>query len=396
MAKLISAQEAASRMGVKVETLYAYVSRGIVESHPGPGRTRQFESRAIDVLARRGRPRQSSRNTSLNLLIETHLTSLAADGVRYRGHPSRELATTGPFEEVAALLWGTEPTTRPWIGEDIPLPSNVGHAAAIRIIVANLLATGTDADGLTANDVARAGRHLIASVVDSLPIISASPIATLHLLDGTRIRRSIAGRLWGKLSTQLPTKQLVLTLNAALVLLADHELAASTLGVRVAASARANPYAIVSTGLGVLSGALHGGASRPSRALMEDALNRGAVTAVSSLLNAGQLAPGFGHKVYVGIDPRAAVLFDLLRSTPSASHVMAVADDVCAEVRQRVEREPNVDFALAVFTHVAGMTPDAAEAIMAISRMSGWLAHAIEEYLEPPLRFRPRALYLGP
>jgi citrate synthase len=173
-------------------------------------------------------------------------------------------------------------------------------------------------------------------------------------------------------------------------------LAASTLAVRVAASAHANPFAVVTTGLGVLSGTLHGGASRPARALLDDALTRGAGPAVTALASTGQRAPGFGHKVYAGIDPRAEVMFELLRRSSGAHHVLAVADDVCAEVRKRFDREVNIDFAMAAFTHVSDMPPDAAEVIMAISRTAGWLAHAIEEYREVPLRFRPRARYVGP
>ena len=105
MAQLLTAREASNRMGVKVETIYAYVSRGVLESHPGPGRVRLFDPRAIETLALRGRPRQSSRSTSLNMLIETGVTSLAADGVRYRGLLNAELARTQSFEQVAHLLW---------------------------------------------------------------------------------------------------------------------------------------------------------------------------------------------------------------------------------------------------------------------------------------------------
>lgn len=398
MAHLLTARDAANRMGVKVETIYAYVSRGVLESHPGPGRARLFDSRAIETLARRGRPRQSSRSTSLNMLIETGVTSLAADGVRYRGLHNAELARTQSFEQVAHLLWlgALDPAHSPWRGGHHPTAPGLDLPNALRVIAAHALSRAPQEIGRSADEVAAVGRHLIATMTDSLPRLSSRIPHLVLPVGGPPIRSSIAGRLWGKLSVGAATPSLLAALNATLVLLADHELAASTLAVRVAASAHANPFAVVTTGLGVLSGTLHGGASRPARALLDDALARGAGVAVTALARTGQRAPGFGHKVYAGIDPRAEVLFELLRRSSGARRVLAVADDVCTEVRKRFDREANIDFAMATFTHVAAMPADAAEAIMAISRTAGWLAHAIEEYREVPLRFRPRARYVGP
>jgi citrate synthase len=395
---LLTAREAANRMGVKVETIYAYVSRGVLESHPGPGRERLFDARAIETLARRGRPRQSSRSTSLNMLIETGVTSLAADGVRYRGRPNAGLARTHTFEQVAHLLWlgALDQAHAPWRGGHHPTALGLDLPNALRVIAAQALSHAPKEIGQSADDVASVGRYLIATMTDSLPSMSTRIPHLVLPVGGPPIRSSIAGRLWGKLSVSAAAPSLLAALNASLVLLADHELAASTLAVRVAASAHANPFAVVTTGLGVLSGTLHGGASRPARALLDDALAHGANEAVAALARTGQRAPGFGHKVYAGIDPRADVLFDLLRRSSQAHRVLAVADDVCTEVQKRFDREANIDFAMAVFTHVADMPPDAAEAVMAISRTAGWLAHAIEEYREVPLRFRPRARYIGP
>jgi citrate synthase len=332
------------------------------------------------------------------MLIETAVTSLAADGVRYRGLRNAELARTHTFEQVAHLLWlgALDPAHSPWRGGHHPTAPGLDLPNAIRVITAHALSQASNDIGHSAHDVAAVGRYLIATMTDSLPKLSARIPHLVLPVGGPPIRSSIAGRLWGKLSVSAATPALLAALNATLVLLADHELAASTLAVRVAASAHANPFAVVTTGLGVLSGTMHGGASRPARALLDDALARGAGAAVTALAHAGQRAPGFGHKVYAGVDPRAAILFELLSRSSGAHHVLAVADDICTEVRKRFDREANIDFAMAAFTHVAAMPPDAAEAVMAISRTAGWLAHAIEEYREVPLRFRPRALYIGP
>ena len=380
-------------MGVKVETLYAYVSRGVLESYPGDGRARLVDARAVDALARRGRPRQSSRDTSLNLLIETSITSISTDGVRYRGHLSSDLARTCSFEQVAELLWtGSLPhSSPPWNGS--VMATGLGHdlPTAIRLIAAHVAAAAPSAGF----DIAAAGRAMIASMTDSLALVGSAKVVRLPLVDQPPISRSIAARLWGKLSVRPPTQKLVSTLNTSLVLLADHDLATSTLGVRVAASTRANPYAAVTAGLSILSGSLHGGASRPARALIDDALTSGASRAVSTLVKRGERMPGFGHTIYPALDPRAAVLLERVAELPGSGRAVAAADSIRADVLRRFDRHANVDFAMALFTHVAGMSADAAEAMMAVARTAGWLAHALEEYQQPPLRFRPRSLYTG-
>jgi hypothetical protein len=185
-------------------------------------------------------------------------------------------------------------------------------------------------------------------------------------------------------------------LSASLVLLADHELAASTLAARVAASVRADPYAVVGTGLGAMSGALHGGASLGAETLLAAAADPSDVPrVVGELLRRGEKVPGFGHFVYRAGDPRAILLLDLVRRAAPKSGPLAVAEAVLAEVRQKSLPEPNIDLAIATLARVAGMTRGSGEAIFAVARAAGWIAHALEAYAGPgPLR--PRAVYTGP
>jgi citrate synthase len=180
------------------------------------------------------------------------------------------------------------------------------------------------------------------------------------------------------------------------VLLADHELAASTLAARVAASVRADPYAVIGTGLGAMGGALLGGASLGVENLLTAAGTPAGVPAViRDLLRRGERVPGFGHFVYRAGDPRAARLLELIRAAAPRSRGLAVADAVRAEVSGRGLPGPNIDFAVAVLARVAGMTDGAGEAIFAVARTAGWAAHAMEEYARAtPLR--PRAVYVGP
>jgi citrate synthase len=404
----LSTAEAARRMGVKVETLYAYVSRGLLESLPGPdGKSSRFDVRAIEELARRGRPRQSSRAASLNILIETQLTSLSPQGVRYRGVSSGELALTHTFEDVAELLWGGElPDRRAararWDAYQLPgfMPGS-GNAAigdTLRLATARLMVASPH-NGRSLDEVAAAGRMLIATMIESLPILGDGRTPRLVLAKGMSgmppLRGTIAGRLWTRLSPRRPARGLLPVVNAALVLMADHELAASTLAVRVAASTHADPLATVSAGLGALSGPLHGSASSAARRLLVRAGEVGAAQAIGELLARRERVPGFGHRVYADVDPRAALLLDMLRHTLPRSRAVAVATDVQSVVLDRIGKEPNVDFALATLTTSADMVADGGEAIMSIARVAGWLAHALEEYGEAPLRFRPRAHYVG-
>jgi citrate synthase len=105
--------------------------------------------------------------------------------------------------------------------------------------------------------------------------------------------------------------------------------------------------------------------------------------------------PGFGHRVYRDRDPRWECLIDRLRSLDPAAPVLAAADDLVAVVQQRIQVFPNVDLALAVLAHALRLAPEATELIFAVARTGGWIAHALGEYGERPLRLRPEGRYIG-
>ena len=251
--------------------------------------------------------------------------------------------------------------------------------------------------------VAAAGRAIIAGLVDCLPLAGAgNQPATAGAGDqetgagDQETAPGIPARLWPRLSSDDSPPGLLDALRAALILLADHELAASTLAARVAASVRADPYAVVATGLGAVGGALHGGASLGAETMLAAAQDAaGAPRVVGELLRRGERVPGFGHFVYRGGDPRAGLLLAMVRRAVPASPRLAVVDAVLAEMHRRSLPEPNIDFALAVLASCAGMIRGAGEVIFAVARTAGWLAHALEEYTaRTPLR--PRAVYTGP
>jgi citrate synthase len=182
-------------------------------------------------------------------------------------------------------------------------------------------------------------------------------------------------------------------LDAALVLLSDHELATSTLAARVAASTRADPFSVVLAGLGAVAGKLHGKAARSVHELLAHAAATSPEVAVARALDEGGATLGFGHPVYRGTDPRAAHLLE--RLAPMLKRDARRCLDDVQRIASGGRAMPNVDFALGALAFAMQMPLGATEAIFAIARAAGWIAHALEEYGEAPLRFRARAVYIG-
>jgi citrate synthase len=246
--------------------------------------------------------------------------------------------------------------------------------------------------------VTAAGRALIAGLVDCLPRLAPPRRGRAAARQGPPLpgATSIATRLWAGLSPADPEVGLVGVVDAALVLLADHELAASTVAARVAASVRADPYAVASAGLATVSGTLHGGASLGIEDLLRE-IDRPdtAASVVGTRLRRGERLRGFGHRLYPAGDPRARVLLDRLRAAAAGSPRLEAVEALLETTTGRGLPDPTVDLALAALAHVTAMTRGAGEAIFAIARTAGWIAHALEEY-DRNTPIRPRAIYTGP
>jgi citrate synthase len=399
----LSTAEAAARLGVKPATVYAYVSRGLLGRERSPdGRTSTFDPAEVDRLARPGRARRG-RRPATDLVVPSAITAIDQGRPWYRGLAVTDLAATRTFEAVAEWLWTARfPTSGTyWEAGEAALVSGRRAQAAlprealplerIRVIAAALAAGDELRLELRPAAVTAAGRALIAGLVDCLPLPGAPPSAPRAGGAG-----AIAARLWSGLSASDPEPELVGVLDAALVLLADHELAASTVAARVAASVRADPYAVVSAGLATVSGTLHGGASLGMEDLLDEIDRPGeAATVIGARLRRGERLWGFGHRLYPDGDPRAGYLLTRLRATAAGSPRMAVVDALLDATTHRGLPQPNIDLALAALAHVTSMTRGAAEAIFAIARTAGWIAHALEEY-DRNTPIRPRAVYTGP
>jgi citrate synthase len=372
---LIGATEAAATLGVTKPTLYAYVSRGLVTRQIAvDGRTSLYDRAEIEALARRSRRRATPERPSIDVQIATAITRLHDDSPTYRGRRVLDLLPACSFEQVADLLLTGEATGHrdDWRVDRVALARarSIVQAAAPSDPLTVLALTARSLELRPGDDTAVTARRLL-SIVPSV-------------LGGPQ-RGSIAERLT-RIWQPRPTPQLVDAVSVALVLLADHELATSTLAVRVAASVRASPPAAIAAGLDVVSGPMHGAAARASAALFAAADERDPLTAVETLLGSGRRLPGFGHSVYRRGDPRFEPLLTAVRAIPAPPERIATVDAVIREAGRSIGHLPNVDLALGALIHVAELPADAP--IFAVARIAGWAAHYDEELAERPVRFR--------
>ncbi len=355
------------------------------------GRTSLFDAEEVDSFrSRRRRPTEGE----LDTVIGTALTRVRDGDLRIRGSDLVVLARDDvDYEAVVDLLWDRERGS--WTAPADVLAAVRRTQAALpastpmldRLRVSTSVASSLDPlrFDLSAGGVRRAGEALIVAMVDGLPAVGAEPG-----------EGRLADRLWPRLTRRPSTAERRAVLNAALVLLVDHGLAPSTFGARIAASVRADPYSVVGAGLGVVGGLLHGAASGAVHELLDDAERTGdPSTSVGNAQRRHGTNPGFGHAVYETEDPRYAALMGGVsrawRSDPRLASVHAVRD----VISERTDAIPTVDLALGALSWLAGMERGAGEAIFAIARTAGWLAHGLEEYDEKPQRFRPHARYTG-
>ncbi|MEV6281139.1 citrate/2-methylcitrate synthase [Kribbella sp. NPDC051770] len=419
----LTTAEVAARLKVKPETIYAYVSRGLLTSTRARGRRGSlFLAADVARLADRtvDHPGAIER-------IETQLTSITNDNLHYRGHRVQDLVKTHTVESVATLLWtGTShpdrsptrpdrsPTRpgRPPFAPSPPFPTPPDQVALarqaiaaapptarltdkLRIAVAVLGAGDPLRYDLSPESVTRTARNLLGTLTSALP----GPDPEAPQTFGARLAPKLAQTVSPQLSAspspaptplaaaQSPAASLPDLLDAAVILLADHGLAVSTIAARVAASSRANLYAVISAGLGALDGHLHGAAPTLAYEFLARALDD-PTKALSAQLRSGDPTPGFGHKIYQQRDPRAQALLEMLGDHPVV--------DTIEHLTAQVPSFPNSDLALAAILHAHSLPAESGEALFAIARMIGWTAHALEEYAAPPLRFRALGVYTGP
>lgn len=370
--RLLSVDEAAARLGVKRETLYAYVSRGRITSQRGVDGRSYFDPDEVEALADRGR----GGSPGSALTMESSVSTVRGGRLSYRGHDAVELARYRRFEDAAELLWrGTLRPAPTWtpdpdavaIGRRAAsaLPDEAGLVARLPVVLAAL----DEALPETGDDV-EAARRLLASTVAAFPRLGE---------EGTD---GIDAALWARLSSRPPDHALLRALDAAMVLGAEHGLIFSTLTARVVANSGGSLGASALAGLALASSAsVRASALGPARRLLAE-IEDGADP--DKALDESPL-PRLDLR-YPDGDPRADALLALL---PDGPHVPLL------DALRRRDDHPSADVALAALANESGMVQEGAEAIALVARMAGWLAHAMEERRRPT-RLRISEVYTGP
>ncbi len=346
----------------------------------------------------------------------TAICAIDGDGGRllYRGYPVDELVGHVAFEDVAHLLWTGEfpdaaarealtaglqdagALPRPVL-ELLGVLPRTTSMCALRTAVSALGAFDQDPDDTSPQANYRRAVRLTgqfpAIVAAWARVGSGQPALTPRpdLGHAANFLYMLSGRVPSALHTRI--------MDACLVLHADHELNASTFAARVTAATLATMYAACTAAVGALAGPLHGGANTAvTHAVEEVGRPEAAAAWVRERLAAGERIPGFGHRVYRTVDPRAVILSRLARELGEAEndlrpYLVTVALEHA--VREEKGLYPNVDLYSGDVYRLLGIPVEMFTAVFAVSRVSGWTAHVLEQQEHNRL-IRPRADYVGP
>jgi len=387
----LSAGEAAAELSISPATLYAYVSRGLVRSEPAEDGARTRRYRADDVRSLKNRRAPMVEGQGLKAadlpVMDSAVSTITAEGPIYRGVKATTLSETATLEQTATLLWDSK-SSDPFAKSNMPVISPAMRkimdatedAPPIDRAIA-VLSQATEADPRAYNMVsegrAATGARIVRLVVATM--IGAEPSADpLH--------KQIA-RAWAP-----KHKHAEDLIRRALVLLADHELNASTFTVRCAASTGISLYDAVIAGLAALKGPRHGGVGPMASKMLDTLMADNIAAIVRERVSLGERFPGFGHMVYREGDPRAEAMLGPLVKT-------GIDERLAVEIPERIKEATgafaNCDYALAVMRRELDLPPGSETTIFAMARTAGWVAHAIEQ-LEMKTLIRPRARYTGP
>jgi citrate synthase len=387
----LSAGEAAAELSISPATLYAYVSRGLVRSEPtGDGaRMRRYRAEDVRSLKNRRAPlveTQGLKSSDLPVM-DSSVSTITEDGPIYRGVGAVALSATATFEQAATLLWDTQ-ASNPFANGNLPCVSPAMQSIALaadraapidRAIAVLSLATEADPAAFNSTREGRAATgakivRLVAAVILKTPP-KASPVHE-QIVRAWALNHPYANDL----------------VRRALVLLAEHELNASTFAVRCAASTGISLYDAVIAGLVALKGPRHGGVGPQASRLLDALLAGDAAAIIRDRVALGERFAGFGHMVYRDGDPRADAMFEAL---VKAGIDRRLTVEIPERIREATGQFPNCDYALAVMRRSLDMPVGSETALFAMARTAGWIAHASEQ-LESRTLIRPRARYVGP
>jgi citrate synthase len=334
----------------------------------------------------------------------------------YRGIDIHELAVKSTFEETTYLLWNgmlpNELALREFhsqlaLAREIDqriidmlkaFPRSATPMEVLRTAVSALSFYDADEKDNSHDANVRKAYHLTAQIAMIVAIYDRIRKG-LEIVPPDRSLNHAGNFLW-MLNGEKPSETATKTLDVALILHADHELNASTFAARVIAATLSDIHSAVTGAIGALKGPLHGGANEAVMRILYEIDKAGAdpVEYVKGMLAARQKISGFGHRVYKTEDPRATHLRKMSEQLGKDSghpkwYEMSRAIELYVNADKKLNA--NVDFYSASTYATLGIDIDMYTPIFAISRISGWCAHVIEQ-LDDNRLIRPRAEYIGP
>lgn len=334
----------------------------------------------------------------------------------YRGIDIHELADNSTFEEVCYLLWFGSLPTRAQLQEfklqlvrerklDAQIVSLLRQAPkhalpmdVLRTMVSSLAFFDPE---YKANDAGANARKAVRLTSQIAMIVAAYDRIRKGkpLIEPDR-SLSHAGNFLLMLNGEMPSETATRALDIALILHADHELNASTFAARVTAATLSDMHSAITSAIGTLKGPLHGGANEAVFKILEEIDKNGAdpVDYVKGMLSQKKKIPGFGHRVYTTEDPRATHLRQMSRDLGYSSGQtkwFEYSRKIEEFINSEKKLNANVDFYSASTYHTLGIDIDLFTPIFAVSRVSGWTAHVMEQLSDNRL-IRPRADYVGP
>ncbi len=353
------------------------------------------------------------------LALETELSFIdGQEGILvYRGYEISDLAKNASFEEVAYLLWNGELPNQSQLDElsgqlrasrtvhpDIidhlrhHTPNDANPMAALRTVISMLGLFDDEAE----DDSPEANMRKSIRLTAKLPTLVAAFDRIRKGLEPVAPKQqgSTAFDFLYMLNGEEPGPAAEGIMDAALVLHAEHGLNASTFTARVIGSTLSDMYSAITGAMGALKGPLHGGANiKVMEMLLElDASGEDVSAYIARKLAAGERIMGMGHRVYKTIDPRATILHGMLEGLSDEKGErkwLEMSDTIATAVKEAKGLNANVDFFSAAVYHLLGIQRDLYTPIFAVSRMTGWTAHLLEQWSENRL-IRPRAGYIGP
>ncbi|MEZ5294514.1 MAG: citrate synthase [Vicinamibacterales bacterium] len=354
-------------------------------------------------------------------IVATDSSICFIDGDRgvlsYRGFDIHDLARFATFEEICFLLWHGHLPTKAELGD---LQSQLAAARPLPEAILRLMRMLPPGDGMDAlRTLTSALGHYDPDAHDNTPRGAyrkavrltgqmASLVATWGRLQagGGPIAPDPAlghaANFLYMLLGERPDPVAARAMDVALVLHADHELNASTFAARVAAATLTDMHSAVVAGVGTLKGPLHGGANAEVMKMLLDIGQNAPAERVDAFIR-GKLQrkekiSGFGHRVYTTEDPRARHLRRMSQEFGKRAGTLSwfeMSERIEALVKAEKKLNPNVDFYSASLYYTMGIAIDLYTPIFAVSRISGWSAHVLEQLANNRL-IRPRAEYTGP